>query len=214
MAEGEAEMAAEHIKKLPEEHPLHQEFHWAASMGFRTLELEEPEVEQYITHDILTEFTLTDNLLKVRSERGAPLEEVGEMLAEGNVLMNAKSFNREREVHKHIGDYVLFMMGIFPDYITHVQNRNGRKESLYKELNMGGFFVAFSDYTEFLVHQGKRSYQHVAEFDIEPYAQEVPLFKKLSKDFLKYLTVMSFVKLYLERLPQFVHLRSRLASVD
>ncbi len=206
-------MATENMKKLPEDHPLHQEFHWAAAMGFKVMEIAEPDIEQYITHDILTEFTLTDNLLKVHSEKGAPLEEVGEMLAEGNVLMNAKSFNREREVHKHIGDYVLFMLGIFPDYITHVSGRRGRKESLYKELNMGGFFVAFSDYTEFLVHQGKRSYQHVAEFDIEPYAQEAPLFKKLSGDFLKYVTVMSFVKLYLERVPQFVKFRSRLADV-
>lgn len=181
-------------------------------MGFKVMEIEEPDIEKYIAHDILTEFTLTDNLLKVRNEKGAPLEDVGEMLAEGDVLVNAKSFNREREVHKHIGDYVLFMLGIFPDYITHVSGRSGRKESLYKELNMGNFFVAFSDYTSFLVQQGKVSYKHVSEFDVEPYDKEVPLFKKLSEDFLKYLTVMSFVKLYLERLPQFVPFRSRLAG--
>jgi hypothetical protein len=40
------------------------------------------------------------------------------MLVESNPMLDAPSFEREREVRKHIGDYTLFLTGIFPEYVA------------------------------------------------------------------------------------------------
>jgi hypothetical protein len=37
------------------------------------------------------------------------------MLIESNPLLAARSFDREREVWKHVGDFTLFFTGLFPD---------------------------------------------------------------------------------------------------
>jgi hypothetical protein len=50
-----------------------------------------------------------DNLDRIRDSHGRGLEDVGEMLLESNPLLGASSFDREREVRKHVGDYVLFI---------------------------------------------------------------------------------------------------------
>lgn len=200
------------MKPIPENHPLCEEFKWATRMGFKTVAQDEKDVEQYIAREILTGFTAAENLFKVRNAQGAALSEVGEMLAEGNVLLNAKSFEREREVHKHIGDYVLFMLGLFPEYIRQIESDPRRKESLYREVNCGAFIIATSDYTTFMVQQGKRSYRIVSEFTQEPYAENAPLFKKLSDNFLSYLAAMGFVKAFIERLPSFHCLRASFQS--
>src|SRR5437899_6632116 len=48
---------------------------------------------------------------------GRRLEDVGEMLIESNPLLGAASFGREREVRKHVGDYTLFLTGLFPEHL-------------------------------------------------------------------------------------------------
>ena len=48
----------------------------------------------------------------IGSSRGRRVWQVAERLVEGDVLLNATSFEREREVHKHIGDFTLFWTGL------------------------------------------------------------------------------------------------------
>jgi hypothetical protein len=36
------------------------------------------------------------------------------MLIESNPMLEARSFDYERKVRKHIGDYTLFLTGLFP----------------------------------------------------------------------------------------------------
>jgi hypothetical protein len=69
--------------------------------------LNEPRVTRYIS-DMLVAFANIDNLYRIRNAQGRRLEEVGEMLIESNPLLAAASFDREREVRKHVGDYTLF----------------------------------------------------------------------------------------------------------
>src|SRR2546429_6102266 len=45
-------------------------------------------------------------------------EDVGEMLIESNPMLEAPSFDRERAVRKHVGDYTLFMTGLFPESVA------------------------------------------------------------------------------------------------
>ena len=68
--------------------------------------------------DLLIDFVDVENLYLIRNCRSKRLEDVGEMLVESNPLLEAKSFEREREVRKHIGDYTLFLTGMFPEYVA------------------------------------------------------------------------------------------------
>src|SRR5262249_61740604 len=73
----------------------------------------------------------------------------------------APSFDRERQVRKHIGDFTLFFAGMFPESINHYRLRRERLES----------FVDF-------IRAGKESYYIVSQFDLFEYTEGAPLFKK------------------------------------
>jgi hypothetical protein len=123
------------------------------------------EVAAYIA-GILVDFTHVDSLYRVRNAAGKRLEEVGEMLAESNPLLHAASFEREREVRKHIGDYTLFLTGMFPEYVASLPRRGLRLDSMI-------------DY----VKAGKQSYRIVGAFDQFEYRGAAPLFRRLAEGF-------------------------------
>src|SRR4029077_18678430 len=75
-----------------------------------------PGVPEYVAN-VLVDFTHVDHVFRLRDARGRRLEEVAEMLMEGDVRLNATSFEREREVHKHIGDFTLFWLGVYPEML-------------------------------------------------------------------------------------------------
>src|SRR5437899_12199158 len=89
------------------------------------------------------------------------------MLIESNPLLEASSFDRERQVRKHIGDYTLFMTGIFPENVADARRR--------RQLRVD----AFLDY----VKAGKESYAIVSSFDQFEYRHEAHLFLPLSTHF-------------------------------
>ena len=123
------------------------------------------DVSVYVA-DLLVDFVHVDRLYRIRNYRGKRLEEVGEMLVESNPLLDASSFAREREVRKHIGDYTLFLTGMFPEYVAALPRRGLRLDSLI-------------DY----VKAGKESYRVVAAFDQFDYRHVAPLFRRLAEQF-------------------------------
>jgi hypothetical protein len=70
------------------------------------------EVLAYVAN-LLIDFVHVDHLFQIRNSRGKRLEEVGEMLVESNPVLDARSFEREREVRKHIGDLPFSSPGCF-----------------------------------------------------------------------------------------------------
>lgn len=122
------------------------------------------EVPRYVA-DVLVDFTHRDQLFRIRNASGKRLEEIAEMLVEGDVALNATSFTREREVHKHIGNFALFWTGVYPEMLRH-----------YRAATRADHLV---DY----VAQGRRSYQIAATFDYGPYAEEAPVLRRLSEQF-------------------------------
>ena len=123
------------------------------------------EVTTYVG-DLLIEFVHVDNLYRIRNCGGKRLEDVGEMLLESNPLLEASSFEREREVRKHIGDYALFLTGMFPEYVATLPRRGLRLDSLI-------------DY----VRAGKESYRIVGAFDQFEYRHVARLFRCLAEQF-------------------------------
>ncbi len=104
------------MEMIPETHPLQQLFrelvgrHYAEEIGIR-----DPQVVSYVAH-LLSEFCDAEQLLKIRNAAGKPLNDVGEMLIESDPIYGpAPSFDRERQVRKHIGDFTLFYAGMFPE---------------------------------------------------------------------------------------------------
>lgn len=152
---------------IPDDHPLEKLFielvgrHYAEEIGIR-----DNEVISYVAH-LLTEFCDAEELFKVRNAAGKPLTDVGEMLMESNPVFGpAPSFDRERQVRKHIGDYTLFFTGMFPESINHLHLRRNRLEN-------------FIDWMQ----AGKESYFIVSKFDSFEYTKVAPLFQRLSNHF-------------------------------
>jgi hypothetical protein len=132
----------------------------------------------------LVNFTHADNLYRIRHSRGRRLEDVGEMLLESNPLLGANSFDREREVRKHVGDYVLFMTGLFPESLSSPRR--------FRNLRLD----VFVDYMK----AGKESYMVVSAFDQFEYRDEAPLFRRLAENFELCVFGLNLVKQDLERL--------------
>lgn len=122
------------------------------------------DVEEYVTN-LLVRFSSTQQVFAIRDSAGRPISSVYEMLAEADVLLNADSFDRERQVHKHIGDYILFWTSVNPTFLRRLRLDDGRN--------------LYCDYTR----QGKESYHVVSTFDRSPYDEEAPVFRKLSDGF-------------------------------
>lgn len=164
-------------------HPLRKLFRNALDFGFRFNPSGRRLVTDYIEEEILCEFLHVDNLYKIKNAQGKSLQDIADMLYEGDVLLNAESFLREFYVHKHIGDYTLFMLGMFPEAL---QRKKG------KEFVLGRIVVPAGSLSEYYLLQGKRSYQIASEFS------QRELFLELSLNFLLYKGILDLVRVYLE----------------
>ena len=61
--------------------------------------------------ELLIRFVRYDALFKIRTLKGRPVAEIGEMMVEAD----ARIGNARREVHRHIGDFALFWTGLYPE---------------------------------------------------------------------------------------------------
>jgi hypothetical protein len=144
---------------------------------FEDVQLEEPAVANYVAN-LLVDFAHSDSLYRIRNGAGRPLEEVAEMMIESNSLEEGGSFDRERAVRKHVGDYTLFMTGLFPESVARIpQSQTPRLDSLIE-----------------FVHAGKESYAIVSSFDQFDYREQAPLFRRLSEHFEACVAGLNLVK--------------------
>ena len=130
-----------------------------------TAQLEDHRIADYVA-GLLLDFCHVENVYRIRDAKGRRLEDVGEMLIASNPLLGGRSFIYEREVRKHIGDYTLFIMGLFPEHIARIHRK-------------GIGLDAFVDYMK----AGKESYAIVAAFNQFEFRDEAPLFRRLSDRF-------------------------------
>src|SRR3954464_497381 len=148
-----------------------------------TIGLRDGDLTGYISA-MLAGFCQAEELYKIRTAAGRPLSDVGEMLLESDPVYGpAPSFDRERQVRKHIGDYALFFTGMFPESINHLRLRKTRLES-------------FVDWMK----AGKESYHIVSKFEHFEYAKVAPLFACLSRNFEGCVYALNMVKNDLEEM--------------
>jgi hypothetical protein len=128
---------------------------------FERLGVPDPRLADYLA-DLLCRFVRVDAIFGMRDVQGRRLEEVAQMLAEASGPSVRRQ--RERAIHKHIGDFVLFWSGVYPEFLRWLRAPS-RKDHLI-------------DYTE----QGRRSYYIASTFDLEPFRREAPVLRKLSAE--------------------------------
>jgi hypothetical protein len=168
------------VALIPQEHSLRQLFHEVVSDCYDArLGLRDAEISSYVA-DLLTEFCRAENVYRIRDAAGNPVREISDMLlASDPVLGTASSFGEERERRKHIGDYTLFLTGMYPESTQHWERQRDN-------------FLT-------MVQAGKESYYIVSQFDLFEYAQEAPFFARLSTSFEACIYGLNMVRGELDR---------------
>jgi hypothetical protein len=163
---------------ISDDHPLQKLFIEMVGRAYaREIGIRDSEVVGYVAH-LLAEFCDAEQLFKIRNAVGKQLTDVGEMLLESNPVFGpAPSFDRERQVRKHIGDYTLFFTGMFPESINNFRLRRNRLEGLIDWMKAG-----------------KESYYIVSKFDCFEYTKVAPLFERLSDHFEQCVYGLNVVK--------------------
>jgi hypothetical protein len=156
-----------------------------------TAQLNDVPVARYVA-GVLIDFCHADSLYRIRNSGGKALEDVGEMLIASNPLLEGRSFIYEREVRKHIGDYTLFLAGLFPEHVARIRRQKTRLDS-------------FVDYLK----AGKESYSVVAAFDQFEFRDEAPLFRRLSEHFELCVFGLNLLKQDLDRQQNASYMQAR-----
>jgi hypothetical protein len=159
--------------------PLYQLFLTVVADTYEhQLGLADPRVNDYVAN-VLTSFAQADRLYRLHDEAGRPIRNLEGMLAASDPINGtAPSFDAEREARKHIGDFALFFAGMYPEAM-----RQRRATTSFSEL----------------VETGKESYYIVSLFDLFEYAEEAPLFARLSEWFERCVYGLTLVREELSR---------------
>lgn len=156
-------------RPIPPDHPLVSLLRRLTVGCFHSAGVGAEDLAHYVA-GVLVEFVHIERLFKLTDAEGHRLEYLFEMVeaAESAGEMG------QRRAYKHLGDYALFMTGLFPEYLE----RAGRPASPI-----------------YYIERGKASYAHLARIDpLKPYA---PLFRKLADRFEACVAGLQLEKLYL-----------------
>ena len=138
--------------------------------SFWQLGINDATVARYVA-DVLTDFASADSLYRVRSRAGKKMESVAQIVAQRRPEGDPESrILGERAVRKYLGDYTLFMSGIFRSYVE----KHG-----------------FLDY---YLQEGRRSYWTVSKLDLSLYRTGFILFQELSKKFEYYSGALDYMR--------------------
>jgi hypothetical protein len=148
-------------------HPLEHFFQQAVRNSYEgKLGLNDPDMTGYVAH-MLCQFSAAENLYRMRDEAGHPVEELAKMIGAADPVNGpAPSFDAERALRRHIGDYALFVAGMYPEAAGSPHRLRHHSPSLSE-----------------LISAGKESYFIVSQFNLCEYQQEAPLFARLSDRF-------------------------------
>jgi len=159
-------------------HPLEPFFQQIVRNSYEgKLGLHDPDLTVYVAR-ILCEFSQADKLYCIRDANGRPVEKLEEMeRAADPIHGSAPSFDAERALRKYIGDYALFVAGMYPQ-ATGSSRRLRRHQPSIEEL----------------IRAGKQSYFIVSQFNLFEYEEEAPLFARLSDSFERLLLGLTLVR--------------------
>jgi len=112
--------------------PLRRFFAGLAEYTFQSqLGVADPPLVDYIS-DLLTRFTRCETMYRVRDPKGHSLTEVAELMVEADQRLGQS----RREVHRHIGDFTLFWIGVYPEAVAK-RSQHASKDCLIDYASQG-----------------------------------------------------------------------------
>ncbi len=136
---------------------LYQFFRHQLSHGFAVRDLHEPAAIDYVS-DVLTRFAQTRALYALTDTNGRPLEHLVDYLDASRKDKNQRVDRaRNGSILRHLGEYTLFMSGLFRERLT-----------ARGELN---YYLA----------QGASAYGQCADYELQPGRRQ--LFRRLHTNF-------------------------------
>lgn len=155
---------------IPERHPLRYLFHTLTEASFEQVGMPDLELMNYVA-GLLIDFTHVDNLYRIRDAKGQRVKYLFDLQCEAQRGDAAHA----RETQKHLGDYALFIVGMFPESLQ--RRRRAVSPSYY-------------------VAQGKQAYTTVSAMDApQPSAA---MFRKLAAHFEICVQALNVEKEYLQ----------------
>ena len=148
-------------------------FESVTRQAFGDLAIDDTPALRYLT-DLLTRFVRTEAVRAIRELPGRRLDTVADSLLAIQHVWDpaAPGFNpgAERVLRRQIGDYTLFMTGIFRDHVDR---------------------LAVTGYYE---HEGRRAYRFVAEIARAGAEADAPLYRRLADRFEMYAGALTYAR--------------------
>jgi hypothetical protein len=133
------------VESLPESHPLRRLFAGTVQQVFYAeIGMCDPQIADYVV-DLLSSLVHADDFFPFHRADGTRLKNLAEWTAEAELPSDVSQRQRDRLVHRHIGDFTLFWSGLFPEGL--------------RRLRHAGVGERLNDY----LGQGKRSYAIASE---------------------------------------------------
>jgi hypothetical protein len=139
----------------------------------------DPPLVDYLS-DLLVRFIRVDSIFGIRDTVGRRLDQVADMLVEAD----QRTDRPRREIHRHIGDFALFWVGVYPERLEKMKSLESRDSLL--------------DYCE----QGKRAYYIASTFETDEFREQAPILRRLSDEFELCSVGLNRVRKEWQRLPQ------------
>ena len=155
---------------IPEGHPLRRLLRYLTETSFEQVGNTDPELMVYVT-GLLVDFSHVDNLYRIRDAKGRRLEYLIDLQLESQRGDRAHA----RATQKHLGDYALFIVGMFPESLQ--RRRRPVTPSYY-------------------VAQGKQAYSAVSAMDSP--RPSAALFRKLAANFETCVRALHVEKAFLQ----------------
>lgn len=138
--------------KIPEKHPLRQLFHALTDKASEDIGLVADlgtdkhvigtnisnGMKLYIAN-LLTDFADFEAIRKIKDAQGKGVTTIRDLIYESEVALQTGDFDREGEIHKHIGDFTLFFAGVFPEFLQYLQTKSAlhHPDYLFKHIVAG-----------------------------------------------------------------------------
>lgn len=148
---------------------LHGFFLGLTRKSFGQLGVGDNRIAEYVA-DVLTEFGFSDRWLRMRAADGRRITSVVEMLVAQLGPEPERRLLDERQLRKYVGDYTLFMSGLFRGFVER-----------------GG-------YLRYYIDEGRRSYEKVSALDAALYRPGFLVFEELSKGFEYYSGALDYMR--------------------
>jgi hypothetical protein len=142
-------------------------FERAMRASFGDLGIGDDSAARYLA-GMLTRFARTEHLFPGGAAR-ARLETVVDMLIEAQEAW-LTSGRDEISVRRHIGDYTLFMTGVFPEHVERIAS------------------------SRFYAQQGREAYRFVFEHDRAAGRASAPLYRRLAERFEHYAGALDYAR--------------------